>query len=180
MLAWLNFGIILSMSFLFLYFYVKSVRPAALEQQIGEAAYRRCGWYRAIAMLFEFVVAVTYVGFVFDPLPIPLPITFPWAWWISLVIAVGIGIPSGYVMGKGMIDAGKETMAPQKDQQLYGGIYKRIRLSQTLGEVFFWWVIAFLLHSPFLALYSFIFLPIFLFYVPSRGKRFGHSFWGSL
>ena len=33
---------------------------------------------------------------------------------------------------------------------------------QAVGEVFLWWVIAFLLHSPFLALLSFIYIPIFM------------------
>ena len=64
-------------------------------------------------------------------------------------------------MFRGLKDAGKEAMLPQKDQQLYDGIYDKIRHPQAAGEVVLWWVIAFLLHSPFLVLYSFIFLPIF-------------------
>jgi protein-S-isoprenylcysteine O-methyltransferase Ste14 len=60
-----------------------------------------------------------------------------------------------------MKDAGKETMIPEKEHTLYGGIYRYIRHPQALGEVTFWWVIAFLLHSPFLVLFSFVWLPIF-------------------
>jgi methanethiol S-methyltransferase len=39
---------------------------------------------------------------------------------------------------------------------MYHGIYRRIRHPQAAGEVWFWWVFAFLLNSPFLALFSFI------------------------
>lgn len=45
---------------------------------------------------------------------------------------------------------------------MFGGIYTRMRHPQAVGEVVLWWVIAFLLHSPFLAVYSFIFIPIFI------------------
>ena len=45
---------------------------------------------------------------------------------------------------------------------MYGGIYEKIRHPQALGELPFWWVIAFLLHSPFLVLYSLVWIPIFV------------------
>lgn len=80
MWAELNVGLMVISSILFLYFYVKSVGPAALEQKIGEAAYPWCGWYRAIASVFELVVVIGYVVYVFYPLPLSLPHTFPWAW----------------------------------------------------------------------------------------------------
>jgi len=131
----LNVGLMLISSFLFLYFYVKSAGPAALEQQIGETAYRRCGWYRAIASVFELVVIIGYVVYVFYPLSLPLPHTFPWVWWISAILAIIIGVPSGSLMSIGLKDAGKEAIAPQKDQLLYGGIYNTIRHPQAVGEV---------------------------------------------
>jgi len=80
---------------------------------------------------------------------------------ISVIIAIIIVIPSGILMTKGMLDAGSESLIPDKEQKLYGGIYNWIRHPQATGEVFLWWVIAFLLHSPFLVIYSLIFLPIF-------------------
>jgi hypothetical protein len=36
-----------------------------------------------------------------------------------------IAIPSGYVLIKGIKDAGEETMVPKKEHQLYGGIYQK-------------------------------------------------------
>ena len=112
--------------------------------------------------LFEFVTTATYVVYIFYPLPIPLAHTFSWTWWVSILIAMVIAIPSGYILVRGIKDAGEETMVPKKEHTLYGGIYKKIRHPQAIGELPFWWVIAFLCHSPFLVLYSFIWIPIFV------------------
>lgn len=65
-------------------------------------------------------------------------------------------------MWRGMKDAGEEAITPKAEHTMYGGIYEKIRHPQAAGEVFLWWVIAFLLHSPFLALFSFVYIPIFL------------------
>ncbi len=162
MIAWINFVVLIISTLLVLYFYVKSVGPAALEQKIGPAAYKKCTQYRFIAGLFMGVVTINYILYVFYPLPIPLPHTFPWSWWVSALIAVVIALPSGYVWYRGMRDAGEETMVVKKEHTMYGGIYEKIRHPQAVGELPFWWVIAFLLHSPFLVLYSFVWIPIFI------------------
>ncbi len=144
-----------------LYFYVKSASPAALEKKIGKIAYRKCTGYRIISSIFMTVACVNYVLYYFYPLPMNLSQTFPWGWWISALIATFIAIPGGYLWGKGMKDAGEETMIVKNEHTLYGGIYKKIRHPQAAGEITFWWVIAFFLNSPFLALFSFIWIPIF-------------------
>lgn len=161
MIAWLNFAALLLSALLFWYFYVKSVGPAALEQKIGPAAYQRCGIYRTIAILFELIAAGNYVVYYFYPLPLPLPTQFAWGWPVSVAIALLIGIPSLWLMVKGMIDAGMEAAFPSKEHTLYSGIYNKMRHPQAVGEVILWWVIAFLLNSPHLVLISFIWLPIF-------------------
>jgi protein-S-isoprenylcysteine O-methyltransferase Ste14 len=102
------------------------------------------------------------VVYVFYPPPIPLAQTFPWARWVSTLIAVLIAIPSGYLWFRGMRDAGEETMLVRKEHTPYGGIYEKIRHPQAIGELPFWWVIAFLLNSPFLVLYSFVWIPVFV------------------
>jgi protein-S-isoprenylcysteine O-methyltransferase Ste14 len=61
-----------------------------------------------------------------------------------------------------MKDEGEEAMVVKKEHRMYGGIYQKIRHPQAVGELPFWFVIAFLLHSPFLALYSLIWVPILL------------------
>ena len=161
MISWLNFVSMLFSSLLCLLFYIKSAGPAALEKIIGKKAYYKATQYRIIASIFMTICAINYVIYYFYPLPLPIPKVFPWDLWISISIAVLISIPSGYLLMKGMKDAGEETIFVKREHQLYGGIYEKIRHPQAVGELPFWWVFAFLLHSPFLVLYSFIWVPIF-------------------
>jgi protein-S-isoprenylcysteine O-methyltransferase Ste14 len=168
-IAWINLASLLLAVLLFLHFYVKSASPAALERKIGEVAYARCTRYRLIAGAFEMVAVANYVVYFFYPLPVQLPETFPWDWWISIIIAIAIAIPGGYLWWLGTKDAGKETMKPRKEHTLYGGIYRKVRHPQATGEVTYWWVIAFILNSPFLVLFSFIWLPIF--YILCRAEE---------
>ncbi len=162
MLAIINFVILLESTFLTLVFYNKSAGPVALEQKTGPSAWKKCTTYRFISGLFMGIAAVNYVIYYFYPLNIPLPETFPWNWYVSAIIAVIIAIPSGYILIKGMKDAGEETMITKKEHIMYGGIYKKIRHPQAVGELPFWWVMAFLLHSPFLCLYSILWIPVFI------------------
>lgn len=161
MIAWINFVSMVVSALLCLYFYVKSAGPAALEKKIGEIAHRRCTQFRIMASIFMTVAAINYIVYFFYPLQVALPRTFPWAWWISALIATAIAIAGGYLWFRGMKDAGEETIWVKKEHILYGGIYKKIRHPQAAGEITFWWVIAFFLNSPFLALFSFIWIPIF-------------------
>lgn len=162
MIAWLNFAVLVASSMLLLYFYIRSVSPAGRELVVGSGAYEMCARDRVIAMFFELMTTVSYVVYYFYPLPLRLPRHFPWPWGISVLIALAIGIPAVALMVIGMRDAGEEALRPIKGQVLFGGIYDRIRHPQAAGEVFLWWVIAFLLNSPFLVLFSFFYIPIFL------------------
>ncbi len=162
MIAWANFAVLVASSMLLLYFYVRSVSPAGRDLVVGPVAYEMCARDRVIAMLFELVTTVSYVVYYFYPLPTRLPRHFPWPWWLSILIALAIGIPAVALMVRGMRDAGEEALRPIQEQVLFGGIYTRIRHPQAAGEVFLWWVIAFLLNSPFLVLFSFFYIPIFL------------------
>jgi len=162
MIAWINFAILIFATLLFLYYYVLSVSPATREKIFGAGEYARCGQDRAIAIGFEMITVVSYVVYFFYPLATPLPDKFPWDLWISIVIAVAIGIPSIWLMAVGMKDAGEEAIRPKKEHSMYGGIYAKIRHPQAEGEVFIWLVIALLLNSPFLALFSFVYFPVFL------------------
>lgn len=162
MIAWINFAVMLFASLLFLYFYMRSASPATLEKVLGPGAYARCGRDRIIASVFEFVIAANYVVYYFYPLPVPLPERFPWDWWVSALIALAIAVPAGTLMAVGVRDAGEEALRPKKEHTMYGGIYAKLRHPQAVGEVFLWWVIAFLLHSPFLVLFSFVYIPIFV------------------
>jgi len=162
MFAWINFAILIFSTLFFLYYYFLSVGPAALEKVIGPEAYKRCGQYRIVAIIFETITVVNYLLYHYFPLPTPLPDSFPWSWWVSIILAVVIGIPTMWLMFAGLKDAGEEAAFPKKEHTMYGGIYNKIRHPQATGEVFAWLWIAFLLHSPFLVIFSLVYFPIFL------------------
>jgi protein-S-isoprenylcysteine O-methyltransferase Ste14 len=180
LIPWLNFGVLIISTLLMFYFYMQSARPAQLEKKIGEVAYEKCGRYRIIASVFEMIAIGNYVIYNYYPLPISIPRTFPWPYWVSFSIAAIIAIPSGYVMIRGVLDAGEESLIPKKKHRLYGGIYKKIRHPQTMGELPLWWALAFFLNSPFLALYSIVWIPIFLAMVFAEEKdlliRYGDEY----
>ena len=161
MIELLNFVVLVASSILFLYFYVKSVSPAQLEKKIGDIAYPKCKTYRLIAGGFEGITVINYVIYYFFPLPINIPLVFPWDWMVSVLIGIIILIPSLCLMIIGIKDAGSETLEPKKEHTLYGGVYETVRHPQAIGESLLWFPIALFLNSPFLALYSFIWIPVF-------------------
>ena len=161
MISWINSAVLVGSLFFFLHFYMKSARPAALERRIGEEAYAICTQYRIYASLFMMIALINYVVYYFYPLPIALPQAFPWSWQTSILIAVMIAVLGGYIWVRGMKDAGEETLIVKKEHTLYKGIYRKIRHPQAIGEITYWWVLAFVLHSPFLVLFSFVWIPIF-------------------
>jgi len=161
-IAWLNFALMIAATLLFLYYYVLSVSPAALEKVLGAEAYARCGRYRVIAIIFEVITAINYIVYKFYPLETPLPDTFPWPWWVSALIALTIAVPTMALMFIGLKHAGDEAVAPKKEHTMYGGIYEKIRHPQAAGEVFSWVWIGFLLHSPALVVFALVYFPVFL------------------
>ena len=179
-IPYINFGVMVLSTLLMTIFYLLSSRPAQLEKKIGEVAYQRCGRYRMIASVFELILIGTYVAYSYYPLPLPLPETFPWDYWLSVAWALIIGIPAGYIMLRGVIDAGEESMLPRKKGKLFGGIYKKLRHPQAIGELPLWWSMSLLLNSPFLALYSIIMIPIFIMMAKFEEKdleiRFGKKY----
>ena len=180
MIAWINVAVMFLTAVLTLFYYVKSVGPAALEKKIGERAYKKCTRYRLIASIFMTINFAGYVVYFFYPLQIGLPNVFPWDYWISVLIAVIIAIPSGYIWFIGMKDAGEETLNVKKDHIMYGGIYRKMRHPQAVGELPFAWVIAFLLHSPFLFFFSFLWAVIFYVMCKAEEKdlviRYGEKY----
>lgn len=153
MIAWLNFASLVISSFIFLFLYIKSVSPAAMEKKIGEIAYKKAGQYRIAASILMFVIFANYILYYFYPLPLPLSKTFALGWTISIVMGVVISLLGGSLMFRGIKDAGEETMVPKKGHTLYGGIYKYLRHPQALGEVTLWCGLLhfFLIHHSWLS-----------------------------
>jgi hypothetical protein len=90
-IVWLNFGILIISSLMFLTFYAK----VSVEKQFRASAYQRWATYRLISSIFMTIAAVNYIILVSTPLP--LPQTFAWSWWLSAAIAAFIAIPSLYL-----------------------------------------------------------------------------------
>ncbi|MGY5877367.1 MAG: isoprenylcysteine carboxylmethyltransferase family protein [Candidatus Thorarchaeota archaeon] len=161
MVEWINIGVLVLSTVLFLYFYVKSVGPAALEKKIGDGAYSKCKKYRQIAGMFEGITILNYIVYRFYPLPIGFPDVLPWDYIISVPVGLVILILGLFIMGVGVKDAGREALEPRKEHTLYRGIYDRVRHPQAIGEAPLWFPFALFLNSPFLLLYSFVWIPIF-------------------
>jgi methanethiol S-methyltransferase len=154
MIAWINFVVLLVATLLVLYLELKSAKPAALEEKIGAVAYDRCTRYRMLASLLMGLAGVNYIIYFLYPLPMPLPRTFPWSWWVSVGIAVIFTIPAAYLWWREMNAAADESN--WISSQPYGDVYERNQHPHLASELPFWWSISFLLHSPFLVLFSLV------------------------
>ncbi|MHA2008493.1 MAG: methyltransferase family protein [Promethearchaeota archaeon] len=180
MLNWINLIILILSTALMSFFYIKSVYPATLSQKIGVIAYARCAYYRILASIFELIIILNYLIYIFLPIPTFFPQFFIWDYWVSIIIALIILLPSLYILLKGVKNAGREVLFPDKDHTLYTGIYNKIRHPQALGESFLWLSIALILNSPFLFLYSFVWFPLFYGFSKAEEKdliiRYGESY----
>jgi len=177
MFAWINIVLLLICAFAILLLYVQSASPEAREQLTGDPdSFRFCGVLRKVSIVPMAISSACYVAYCFAPLPVPLPVHFPWLWTTSILLGLLIISISSCIVMVGVLAAGKEALEPQKDGALYEGIYKRIRHPQ-FYEVFSWFGFALLLHSPFLFLFSFIYVPIWVLMVQAEERdlilRFG-------
>lgn len=98
-----------------------------------------------------------------------------------MIVSLLIFFPSLYVMLKGLKDAGREALFPDKEHTLYKGIYLKIRHPQAFGEAFIWWSVALILNSPFLFLYSVVWFPLFYWFCKAEEKdlliRYGEPYY---
>lgn len=142
------------------YCYIMSVRPAALEKEIGIRAWALSARYRQASGIFMGINFLCYPAYYLFPLP-GLPQYFPWDYPVSILLAAIIGIPSGYLMFRAVYDAGEEALIPKKEHRMYGGIYRKVRHPMAMGELQFVWVISLLFNSPVLMILSVLWVPIF-------------------
>lgn len=154
MIAWINFFVLLMATLLVLSLELKSAKPAALEEKLGAVAYDRCTRYRMLASLLMGLAGISYIIYFLYPLPMPLPRTFPWSWWVSAGIAAAFTLPGAYLWWREMNAAANESN--WISSQPYGDVYERNQHPHLASELPFWWSIAFLLHSPFLVLFSLV------------------------
>ena len=84
---------------------------------------------------------------------------------ISFVVSAIIFIPSLILILAGVKAAGGETAVPDKKGDMFNGIYLKIRHPQYLGEVPIWFSFALVLNSPFLLLFSIIWILIYYIWI---------------
>jgi len=181
MIAWINFFTLIIGGVLMTALYLMSARPAALEKKIGPKAYKLSGRYRILASIFMLTVTANYILYHWYPLPVdPFPQNFPWPYWVSALIAAVIAVPSLALEVRSVMDAKSEALLPDKGHTLYKGIYEKVRHPMALGEIPLWWVIAFLVNSPFLVVFSFIWVPVWYWWCSAEEKdlalRYGEEY----
>lgn len=161
-IPWINLIVFLLSLLLFVVPYIFSLIPVRLAQTRGESAWMLCKHLRTIGTIFMFVALISMVLWIWFPIVIlNWPINpNPWVGIILGVICLLVPLP---VWLKGLRDAGTECHQPDKDSQMFGGIYNRIRHPQTLGEISWFITIPLFVNSLFLLGVSSLFL---LIYVP--------------
>lgn len=160
MIARLNYLVLVASVLLATYFYMKSARPALLARQLGTIAYIKCSQYRLLSLIFTWVAVFNYLIYGLFPLSLSLPNQFPWDSRISALIALLIAVPSLMIWWRGVQDAKGQNTIVSERPSLFGGIYHRIRHPQAIGQVPLWWVLSMVLNSPFLVIFSFVWVPM--------------------
>jgi protein-S-isoprenylcysteine O-methyltransferase Ste14 len=179
-ISWSNFLLINIFTILAWYFYIKSAMPAHLEEKIGEKAWNDCKRFRRFSAFFLSILVIQMILWVWFPIPGLTIIVHPNP-LIPSLLGVIIATPLTAILMQGIRDAGKETMSPSQDTELFRGIYKYIRHPQMVGELPWFILIALFLNSLFLILYSIfvlmIIFPITIHYEEKDlVKRFGSEY----
>jgi protein-S-isoprenylcysteine O-methyltransferase Ste14 len=163
----INFVLLLLSIFLFSYLYVLSIQPVKREQQKGDQAWKECMILRLIAGFFELIIVINLILWIWFPVSI-LNWKLHTNFTLGIVIGILISIPCLVVLFKAMRDAGKESLQPSQETQMYGGIYNYIRHPQSLGEFPLFIAITFMVNSWFLiilmSVFIIIYVPIMIYY----------------
>ena len=178
--AWSNFLLINIFTILAGYFYVKSVMPAHREEKVGEKAWKDCERFRSFSLVFLVITVIQMILWLWFPIPGLTMMVHPNP-LIPILLGLFIAIPLTAILTQGIRDAGKETMSPSKDTELFRGIYKHIRHPQMIGELPWFTIVALFLNSLFLVSYSILVLtisfPIIIHYEEKDlVKRFGAEY----
>jgi len=181
LIATINFISLLASFFIMGYFYILSLQPMKREEKYGEKAWKQCKTFRTIGGLGELISVINLILWIWFPLPIVGEWIISLNIWVGVIIGLIILVPCLIIMFKGIQDAGSETLAPSKETEMYGGIYKYIRHPQTLGEFPTFVAVAFMFNSWFLVIISAAFIilytPIMIHYEEKDlTKRFGQKY----
>jgi protein-S-isoprenylcysteine O-methyltransferase Ste14 len=144
------------------YTYILSIQPLKRVEKRGERAWKECKIFRTIGGVFELISVINLILWIWYPLPLLSEWKVSENMWVGIIIGIIIMGPCLIIMGKGIVDAGSETLSPSKDTEMYGGIYNYIRHPQSLGEFPLFIAISFMLNSWFLVFISVILIVIYM------------------
>ena len=177
---WINFTLLLFSIILFSSLYTISTLPVTLSERIREKAWKLCERLRIIASIFEFIILGCMIIWIWFPIE-KISWVIAEKWWIGVLIGGIISIPFLILMILGILAAGKESISPSEETEMYGGIYKHIRHPQILGEMPLFITIAFMVNSWFLVIlttiYVIMYVPIMIYFEEKDLiKRFGEKY----
>ncbi len=180
-IAILNFILLIFSLFSVGYFYTLSSQPLKKIKKYGDNTWKKSTQFRSTAGIFEFISVINLILWIWFPLPIVSNWRMSQDYWIAIIIGICIFIPSLILLGKGVKNAGSETMSPSPETQLYGGIYNYIRHPQTIGEFLIYIALGFALNSWFLILilstFIIIYTPImFYFEEKDLARKYGEKY----
>ncbi len=174
MIAWINVIILIVATVLGLYFYVKSANPEKLDRldrqsnQNNQSQSLNSIRYQTWAELLMTLVGINYIVYFLYPIPLSIPQIFPWSWWVSAAIATAIAVLSIYCWWQALV----EKTIPRIILGNHNSIYQ----SQVISDLTFWLVLGFLLHSPFLVLFSLAWIPLYLLLNWWQNSRYPHNY----
>ena len=179
-IEWINFISLNLNTFLLFFLYTLSTQPMKREEKRGERAWKECKILRTIGAFFECLVALNLFLWIWFPIP-----SLNWIIYTNSLVGILLffimAIPGVIIILIGNKHAGKESYAPSKETEMYGGIYNYIRHPQTLGEFFVFVAIVFLTNTWFLVVFMIIsliiYMPIMIYYEEKDLiRRFGDSY----
>jgi protein-S-isoprenylcysteine O-methyltransferase Ste14 len=147
---------------------------------MGDKAWIFCRNLRLIASFFEILAVISSILWIWFPINI-----LDWKifdrWWLGPILSLIIFIPGSILMYFGVRDAGKETLTPSEETEMYGGIYRYIRHPQSAGEMPMFPALGLVLNSWFLVIimtaFTIIYMPIMLiFEEKDLVRRFGNAY----
>jgi hypothetical protein len=171
MIAWINLITLIVATVLGLYCYVKSANPENLDSQNNQSQSLNSIRYQTWAELLMTLVGINYIVYFLYPIPLSIPQVFPWSWWVSATIATAIALLSIYYWWRSLI----EKTIPMTILGNHESIYQ----SQVISDLTFWLVLGFLLHSPFLVLFSLTWIPLYLLLNWWEHSHYPHNIEGS-
>jgi protein-S-isoprenylcysteine O-methyltransferase Ste14 len=163
------------------YTYIISIQPMKRAEKRGDKAWKECKTFRSVGGIFELISVINLILWIWYPLPLLGEWRISSNIWVGLIIGLCMLVPCLILVGKGVIDAGSETLSPSKETEMYGGIYNHIRHPQSLGEFPLFVALGFMLNSWFFVLISLIFIIVYIpimihFEEKDLVRRFGDKY----